>query len=98
MAASTTTSSVYIQVIEDVISKVREEFNGGPGESVLNELQGIWEMKMMQAGVILGPIERSSGQKQAPGGPTPVHDLNVPYEGTEEYETPTAEMLFTPVS
>ncbi|CAN1167135.1 Transcription initiation factor IIA large subunit [Linum perenne] len=96
MAASTTTSSVYIQVIEDVISKVREEFNGGPGESVLNELQGIWEMKMMQAGVILGPIERSSGQKQAPGGPTPVHDLNVPYEGTEEYETPTAEMLFTP--
>ncbi|CAI0539908.1 unnamed protein product [Linum tenue] len=98
MAASTTTSSVYIHVIEDVITKVREEFvdNGGPGEAVLNELQGIWEMKMMQAGVIVGPIDRSSGQKQAPGGPTPVHDLNVPYEGTEEYETPTADMLFTP--
>ncbi|XP_039041494.1 transcription initiation factor IIA subunit 1-like [Hibiscus syriacus] len=55
-------------------------------------------MKMMQAGAIVGPIERSSGQKQhAPGGPiTPVHDLNVPYEGTEEYETPTADMLFPP--
>ncbi|KAL4336018.1 hypothetical protein GQ457_07G042090 [Hibiscus cannabinus] len=97
---SSTTSGVYIHVIEDVINKVREEFinNGGPGESVLNELQGLWEMKMMQAGAIVGPIERSSGQKQpAPGGPiTPVHDLNVPYEGTEEYETPTADMLFPP--
>ena len=55
---------------------------------------------MMQAEVICGPIERSSGQKQpTPGGPiTPVHDLNVPYEGTEEYETPTADMLFPPVT
>ncbi|OMO61981.1 Transcription factor IIA, alpha/beta subunit [Corchorus capsularis] len=98
--ASSTTSAVYIHVIEDVISKVRDEFinNGGPGEAVLNELQGIWEMKMMRAGVICGPIDRSSGQKQpTPGGPiTPVHDLNVPYEGTEEYETPTADMLFPP--
>ncbi|KAE8711441.1 serine/arginine repetitive matrix protein 1-like isoform X1 [Hibiscus syriacus] len=98
--ASSTTSSVYIHVIEDVINKVRDEFinNGGPGEAVLNELQGIWEMKMMQAGVILGPIHRSSGQKQPMPGCaiTPVHDLNVPYEGTEEYETPTADMLFPP--
>ncbi|KAK8596318.1 hypothetical protein V6N12_064815 [Hibiscus sabdariffa] len=40
--------------------------------------------------------ERPSAQKQpTPGGP-PVHDLNVPYEGTEEYETPTADMLFPP--
>lgn len=53
----------------------------------------------MQAGAILGPIDRSSAQKPVPGGPiTPVHDLNVPYEGTEEYETPTAEILFPPVS
>ncbi|XP_065878268.1 transcription initiation factor IIA large subunit-like [Euphorbia lathyris] len=99
MAISSTTSSVYIHVIEDVINKVREEFinNGGPGESVLNELQGLWEMKMMQAGVVCGPIERSTAPKPAPGGPiTPVHDLNVPYEGTEEYETPTAEILFPP--
>ncbi|KAL3518149.1 hypothetical protein ACH5RR_020738 [Cinchona calisaya] len=95
--ASSSTSTVYIHVIEDVINKVREEFinNGGPGESVLNELQGLWEMKMMQAGAILGPIERSSAQKGTPGV-TPVHDLNVPYEGTEEYETPTADMLFPP--
>ncbi|GER26908.1 transcription factor IIA large subunit family protein [Striga asiatica] len=99
--ASTTTSNVYIHVIEDVINKVRDEFinNGGPGESVLNELQGLWELKMMQAGAILGPIDRSAMQKGAAGGPitpNPVHDLNVPYEGTEEYETPTADMLFPP--
>uniref|UniRef100_A0A2P2LP83 Uncharacterized protein MANES_01G169400 n=1 Tax=Rhizophora mucronata TaxID=61149 RepID=A0A2P2LP83_RHIMU len=99
MATSTTTSTVYVHVIEDVINKVREEFvnNGGPGESVLNELQGIWEMKMMQAGAICSPIERSSGSKGAPGAPPSVGDLNVPYEATsEEYETPTAEMLFPP--
>ncbi|KAK3018625.1 hypothetical protein RJ639_003494 [Escallonia herrerae] len=100
MAGSTTTTSgVYVQVIEDVISKVRDEFvgNGGPGEGVLHELQGLWEMKMMQAGAILGPIDRTSAMKPTPGGPiTPVHDLNVPYEGPEEYETPTADLLFPP--
>lgn len=54
---------------------------------------------MMQAGAILGPIDRSAASKPTPGGPiTPVHDLNVPYEGTEEYETPTADLLFPPVS
>ncbi|OIW08645.1 hypothetical protein TanjilG_03321 [Lupinus angustifolius] len=98
MAASTT-SQVYIQVIEDVVNKVREEFvnNGAPGDEVLKELQAMWESKMIQAGVILGPIERSSAPKPTPGGPiTPVHDLNMPYEGTEEYETPTAEILFPP--
>ncbi|CAK9187876.1 unnamed protein product [Ilex paraguariensis] len=97
--SSSTTSNVYVQVIEDVINKVREEFvnNGGAGESVLNELQGLWELKMVQAGAILGPIDRSSGPKPTPGGAiTPVHDLNVPYEGTEEFETPTADLLFPP--
>ncbi|XP_057953111.1 transcription initiation factor IIA large subunit-like [Malania oleifera] len=95
--ATSTTSAVYIHVIEDVISKVRDEFvnDGGPGEAALTELQGMWEMKMMQVGVICGPIERSSAPKSAPGA-TPVGDLNVPYEGTEEYETPTAEILFPP--
>lgn len=54
---------------------------------------------MMQAGVICAPIDRSSASKPAPGAAiTPVHDLNVPYEGPEEYETPTAEILFPPVS
>lgn len=54
---------------------------------------------MMQAGAVNGPIERSAPSKPTPGGPiTPVHDLNVPYEGTEEYETPTADLLFPPVS
>ncbi|KAL8055938.1 hypothetical protein ABFX02_04G087700 [Erythranthe guttata] len=98
--ASSTTSNVYIHVIEDVINKVRDEFNGGggPGEGVLSELQGLWELKMMEAGAILGPIDRSASQKGAGGPitPNPVHDLNVPYEGTEEYETPTADLLFPP--
>ncbi len=80
--AGSTTSSVYIQVIEDVINKVRDEFvnNGGPGEGVLSELQGIWELKMMQAGAILGPIERSAIPKTTTpgGGVATVHDLNVP--------------------
>ncbi|KAI3772297.1 hypothetical protein L6452_03479 [Arctium lappa] len=93
---SSTTSTVYVQVIEDVISKIREEFinSGGPGEGVLNELQGLWELKMMQAGAIFGPIDRSSSKLTAPTNP--VHDLNVPYEGPDEYETPTADLLFPP--
>ncbi|KAI5404145.1 hypothetical protein KIW84_051330 [Lathyrus oleraceus] len=87
--------------VENVHIKVRDEFvtnGGGPGDEVLRELQAIWETKMIQAGAVLGPIERSTGaNRPTPGGPiTPVHDLNVPYEGTEEYETPTAEILFPP--
>ncbi|XP_022148420.1 transcription initiation factor IIA subunit 1-like [Momordica charantia] len=95
---ATSTSSIYINVIEDVINKLRDEFiDNGPGEDVLKELQGMWEAKMMQAGAVSGPIERSAPSKPTPGGPiTPVHDLNVPYEGTEEYETPTADLLFPP--
>ncbi|GJR77732.1 transcription factor IIA, alpha/beta subunit [Tanacetum coccineum] len=40
--ATSSTSNVYIQVIEDVVSKMRQEFiaNGGPGEGVLSTLQG----------------------------------------------------------
>ncbi|KAF8397431.1 hypothetical protein HHK36_016347 [Tetracentron sinense] len=96
--ATPSTSAVCIHVIEDVMEKVREEFinNGGPGEGVLAELQGLWELKMMQCGVISGPIERSSLPKSVGGSIAPVHDLNVPYEGTEEYETPTADILFPP--
>lgn len=37
----TTTSAVYISVIEDVINKVKEEFANGAGEDVLKELQGV---------------------------------------------------------
>ncbi|XP_047332896.1 transcription initiation factor IIA large subunit-like [Impatiens glandulifera] len=95
--ATSATSTVYIQVIEDVINKVRDEFMiNGPGDSVLSDLQGIWELKMMQSGAIVGPIDRTNIQKSVPGGPTPVHDLNVPYDGTDEYETPTADMIFPP--
>ncbi|XP_074567850.1 transcription initiation factor IIA large subunit-like isoform X1 [Curcuma longa] len=93
---ATNVSAVYIQVVDDVISKIRDEFiNFGAGESALAELQAMWEMKMVQAGAIPGNIERPAPQKNV--APTPVHDLNVPYEGPiEEYETPTADMLFPP--
>ncbi|KAM1043753.1 hypothetical protein PS2_034708 [Malus domestica] len=95
MAAST--SGVYVSVIKDVINKVREEFmNNGPGEDVLNELQGTWEAKTVQAGVVNNPIERSAAKGTPGSGVTPIHDLKVPYEGTEKYKTPTAEMLFPP--
>lgn len=50
----------------------------------------------MQCGVLPPNIQRPAPPKLT-GTPTPVHDLNVPYEGHEEYETPTAEMLFPPV-
>ncbi|XP_078435842.1 transcription initiation factor IIA large subunit-like [Wolffia australiana] len=94
--ATTSVASVYLHVVDDVINKVREDFlNYGVGENILNELQGLWEMKMMQCGAISGNIERTVSK--ANGVLAPVHDLNVPYEGpTEEYETPTAEMLFPP--
>ncbi|KAG0468097.1 hypothetical protein HPP92_017425 [Vanilla planifolia] len=86
--------SVYLHVIEDVVSKIRDEFvASGVGEGVLSELQAIWEAKMIQCGVISPNMERPSLQKQT-GPITPVHDLNVP--AVEEYETPTAEMLFPP--
>ncbi|KAI3984795.1 hypothetical protein MKX01_039412 [Papaver californicum] len=89
-----TVSTVYVHVVDAVVSKLREEFiNEGVDDSVLNELQALWELKMMQCGVIQGQTDRAP---RGPGFPTPVHDLNVPYEATEEYETPTADMLFPP--
>ncbi|XP_077238949.1 transcription initiation factor IIA large subunit-like isoform X2 [Tasmannia lanceolata] len=95
MAASV--SDVYIHVIEDVINKVRDDFlNSGVGDNVLTELQGLWELKMMHCEAICGPIERTSLPKAIGPPITPVHDLNLPYEGPEVYETPTAEMLFPP--
>ncbi|CAE5956798.1 unnamed protein product [Arabidopsis arenosa] len=100
MGTTTTTSAVYIHVIEDVVNKVREEFinNGGPGESVLSELQGIWETKMMQAGVLNGPIERYR-EYETPTAemlfpPTPLQTpLPTPLPGTADnssmYNIPT---------
>ncbi|KAJ4959564.1 hypothetical protein NE237_026675 [Protea cynaroides] len=93
---ATSISEVYLHVVDAVVSKLREELtNEGVDDSVFTELQGLWELKMMHCGVLQGPIERNSAPKVS-GVPTPVHDLNVPYEGTEEYETPTADMLFPP--
>ncbi|CAN6461559.1 unnamed protein product [Victoria cruziana] len=93
---ATSVSSVYLHVVDSVVSKLREEFlNEGVDDGVLSELQALWELKMMQCGAIQGSLERNNTPRSA-GPITPVHDLNVPYEGTEEYETPTAEMLFPP--
>lgn len=97
MAASV--SSVYVHVVDSVIKSLRPEFqNEGLDDSVLNEVQALWELKMMQNGAIQGPIDHASNSalRGANAPITPVHDLNVPYEATEEYETPTAEMLFPP--
>ncbi|PWZ09613.1 Transcription initiation factor IIA subunit 1 [Zea mays] len=100
--ASSNVSTVYISVIDDVISKVREDFiTYGVGDAVLNELQALWEMKMLHCGAISGNIDRTKVAAASVGGTTgttpPVHDLNVPYEATsEEYATPTADMLFPP--
>jgi transcription initiation factor TFIIA large subunit len=59
-------------------------------------------MKMLHCGAISGNIDRTKAAAPSAGGTTgttpPVHDLNVPYEATsEEYATPTADMLFPPV-
>lgn len=55
---------------------------------------------MMQAGAILNLTGRSvTANLTAPGTLTnTVRDLNVPYDGPEEYDTPTADLLFPPVS
>jgi transcription initiation factor TFIIA large subunit len=58
-------------------------------------------MKMLHCGAISGNIDRTKAAAASAGGTTgttpPVHDLNVPYEATsEEYATPTTDMLFPP--
>eukprot|EP00252_Welwitschia_mirabilis_P025900 TRINITY_DN8263_c0_g2_i1.p1 TRINITY_DN8263_c0_g2~~TRINITY_DN8263_c0_g2_i1.p1 ORF type:complete len:383 (+),score=101.12 TRINITY_DN8263_c0_g2_i1:597-1745(+) len=92
-------SNFYIHVVDHVIKTLRPEFQAeGLEDSVLNDIQSLWESKLMQRGAIQGPIDRSvNPATRGTNGPiTPVHDLNVPYEPTEEYQTPTAEMLFPP--
>lgn len=92
------TSAVYGSVVDDVVKKLRDQFRSeGVEDNVLTELQELWELKIMQSGAVQGPIERAANAPpRGANVPTPVHDLNVPYESTEEYETPTAEMLFPP--
>ncbi|KAG0622759.1 hypothetical protein M758_3G121200 [Ceratodon purpureus] len=97
-------SNVYLHVVEDVINNVRADFQSeGVDDNVLNELQSLWELKLVQSGA----IQESSGH-EAPANPaskptsqavaTPVHDLNVPYVATEEYEAPSNDMSFSRVS
>lgn len=44
---TSSTRTMYVQVIEDLISNIREEFinNGGPGEGVLTELQRVSDFR-----------------------------------------------------
>eukprot|EP00249_Psilotum_nudum_P020947 c27911_g1_i1 orf=186-1361(+) len=94
-AMATNVTGVYLQVVEDVINNVRADFQSeGVDESVLNELQALWELKMMQSGAIQSTAESLFFRGNV--SVVPVHDLNVPYEATEEYETPTTEMLSPP--
>ncbi|KAJ7537397.1 hypothetical protein O6H91_11G004500 [Diphasiastrum complanatum] len=95
---ATSVSSVYMSVIEDVISNVRADFESeNVEEGVLTELQSLWELKMMQSGAVTGwTLETSAnaGVKSGTIPATPVQDLNIPYEATEEYEAPATEVLF----
>lgn len=62
----------------------------------------LWELKLVQSGA----IQEASGH-EAPANPaakpvsqavaTPVHDLNVPYVATEEYEAPSNDTTFSRV-
>ncbi|VAI23250.1 unnamed protein product [Triticum turgidum subsp. durum] len=93
--------NIYTTVIEDVVAKVRKDFIAdGAGDAVLNELQALWETKLLHCGAISGNTDRNRtppAGASAGGATPPVHDLNVPYEATsEEYATPTADMLFPP--
>ncbi|KAF7061488.1 hypothetical protein CFC21_068180 [Triticum aestivum] len=93
--------NIYTTVIEDVVAKVRKDFIAdGAGDAVLNELQALWETKLLHCGAISGNTDRNRAPPagaSAGGATPPVHDLNVPYEATsEEYATPTADMLFPP--
>uniref|UniRef100_A0A453M1Y5 Transcription initiation factor IIA subunit 1 n=1 Tax=Aegilops tauschii subsp. strangulata TaxID=200361 RepID=A0A453M1Y5_AEGTS len=99
--ASGNASTAYLSIVEDVVTKVRKDFtNSGVGDAVLNELQSLWQTKLLHCGAISGNIDRNRAPPagaSAGGATPPVHDLNVPYEATsEEYATPTADMLFPP--
>ncbi|KAH8963018.1 hypothetical protein BDL97_05G131200 [Sphagnum fallax] len=87
-----------MHVVEDVIENVRADFQSdGVDDAVLIELQALWELKMRQSGALMGGAVHepepasTTPAAQKPGAPQPspnVHDLNVPYEATDDYEAP----------
>ncbi|CAK9273971.1 unnamed protein product [Sphagnum jensenii] len=99
--------SVYMHVVEDVIENVRADFQSdGVDDAVLIELQALWELKMRQSGALMGGAVHepepasTTPAAQKPGAPQPspnVHDLNVPYEATDDYEAPEDNMPYPPV-
>ncbi|CAM6020072.1 unnamed protein product [Sphagnum balticum] len=99
----TNVTSVYMHVVEDVIENVRADFQSdGVEDAVLIELQALWELKMRQSGAISGGAVQEPAAIPAPksGAPQPspnVHDLNVPYEVTDDYEAPADDMPYPPV-
>eukprot|EP00897_Mesotaenium_endlicherianum_P006529 jgi/Mesen1/5904/ME000030S05167 len=86
-------TTVYLHVIDDVIKNARADFQSeGVDESVLHELQALWELKLVQSGAINGPQAQEGGEEEAGatgGGVT--QDLNAPAPGQEEY--PTRDLL-----
>lgn len=98
MTASVT--NVYLHVVEDVINNVRADFQSeGVDDNVLNELQALWELKMVQQGAIQqGAVHEAPGsapsKQVAQVPPTPILDMNVPFEATDEYEAPSTDMNF----
>ncbi|CAK9227340.1 unnamed protein product [Sphagnum troendelagicum] len=99
--------SVYMHVVEDVIENVRADFQSdGVDDAVLIELQALWELKMRQSGALMGGAVHepepasTTPAAQKPGAPQPspnVHDLNVPYEATDDYEAPEDDTPYPPV-
>ncbi|VVB16548.1 unnamed protein product [Arabis nemorensis] len=61
-------SGHMVYVADDVISKTRSDLvdNGELEETVLNQIEAIWKRKMIQAGVIIGTVDKSSPPIPAP--------------------------------
>lgn len=97
-------SNVYLHVVEDVINNVRIDFQSeGVDDNVLNELQSLWELKLVQSGAIQDPTAHdplaNPAAKPIPQTvATPVLDLNGPYVAAEEYETPPNDFPRVPAS
>jgi hypothetical protein len=63
----------------------------------------LWELKMVQQGAIQqGAVHDAPGsapsKQVAQVPPTPILDMNVPFEATDEYEAPSTDMNFPQVS
>ncbi|XP_024363626.1 uncharacterized protein [Physcomitrium patens] len=94
-------SNVYLHVVEDVINNVRTDFQSeGVDDNILNELQSLWELKLVQSGAIQEPSAHDANPAAKPipqTVATPVLDLNGPV-AAEEYEAPPNYFSQAPAS